>query len=193
MTRRKLSGFFLFAIACSVGAALIFAGLQPPSAPPAAVGAPQVQTPLWSPRRLPLFFTRAVESAALARAGDSLTKLLTTIVAPDRACVAVDSVGGSLVRIGSGTALTPASTLKLLTATAAIDRLGPDRRFTTRAFTDGADLVVVGGGDPLVATPEYIAFRHGEPRYQGAPFTPLTGLADAIVASGVHAISGALV
>ncbi len=45
----------------------------------------------------------------------------------------------------------PASTLKLLTATAALEALGPDRTFATRVVADGRNrLTLVGGGDPFL-------------------------------------------
>jgi D-alanyl-D-alanine carboxypeptidase/D-alanyl-D-alanine-endopeptidase (penicillin-binding protein 4) len=45
----------------------------------------------------------------------------------------------------------PASTLKLLTATAALGTLGPDRTFATRVVADGRHrIVLVGGGDPFL-------------------------------------------
>jgi D-alanyl-D-alanine carboxypeptidase/D-alanyl-D-alanine-endopeptidase (penicillin-binding protein 4) len=45
----------------------------------------------------------------------------------------------------------PASTLKLLTATAALGALGPDRTFATRVVADGRHrIVLVGGGDPFL-------------------------------------------
>ena len=48
----------------------------------------------------------------------------------------------------------PASTTKLLTLGAALEALGPDHRFTTRAVRgDGPrEVVLVGGGDPLLAS-----------------------------------------
>ena len=58
---------------------------------------------------------------------------------------------------------------KLLTATAALDVLGPRHRFRTAAVAGAApadgvvagDLWLVGGGDPLLATADYVArFRH---------------------------------
>ncbi len=51
-------------------------------------------------------------------------------------------------------ALTPASTLKLLTAAAALEVLGPEARFTTRVMpgTDADEIVLVGGGDPTLVT-----------------------------------------
>lgn len=50
----------------------------------------------------------------------------------------------------------PASTIKLLTTIAALDRLGPNYRWHTRAYLDGpleagrldGDLIIQGGGDP---------------------------------------------
>ncbi len=45
----------------------------------------------------------------------------------------------------------PASTTKLLTATAALDALGPDHEFETTVVGDGAGrIVLVGGGDPFL-------------------------------------------
>jgi len=140
-----------------------------------------------------VILARAVESQAQARAAFALTKELSDIVAPVHACVAVDGPDGALARVGAGQAFAPASTLKLLTATTALARLGPDHRFTTRAVIDArGNLVVFGGGDPLLATPEHIAYEHSQARFHDAPTTPLAGFADAIVAAGVHRVSGAL-
>jgi D-alanyl-D-alanine carboxypeptidase/D-alanyl-D-alanine-endopeptidase (penicillin-binding protein 4) len=55
-------------------------------------------------------------------------------------------------RHGHGT-VTPASTMKLLTMTAALQELGPDHRFTTSVVSTRTSrrVVLVGGGDPLLA------------------------------------------
>jgi D-alanyl-D-alanine carboxypeptidase/D-alanyl-D-alanine-endopeptidase (penicillin-binding protein 4) len=83
----------------------------------------------------------------------------------------------------------PASILKLLTAGAVLDRIGPDARFRTRAVAGGAiedgvlrgDLHLVGDGDPtLVARAER----------PGRPSTDLAGLADQLVAGGLRAVEG---
>lgn len=59
--------------------------------------------------------------------------------------------GAPVLTEGNGTVL-PASTLKLLTAVAALDVLGPDRTFETTVVADGPRRVVlVGGGDPLLS------------------------------------------
>jgi D-alanyl-D-alanine carboxypeptidase/D-alanyl-D-alanine-endopeptidase (penicillin-binding protein 4) len=46
--------------------------------------------------------------------------------------------------------VTPASTLKVLTSTAALETLGPEHRFSTSVTLDGNRLTLVGGGDPLL-------------------------------------------
>jgi D-alanyl-D-alanine carboxypeptidase/D-alanyl-D-alanine-endopeptidase (penicillin-binding protein 4) len=57
-----------------------------------------------------------------------------------------------LVSVGDGPA-TPASTTKLLTSTAALAALGPETRFTTRVVSAGPGrIVLVGGGDPYLAS-----------------------------------------
>ncbi len=56
-------------------------------------------------------------------------------------------------RGAAGDVATPASTTKLFTTSAALLALGPDHRFTTRVVATGArSLVLVGGGDPLLAS-----------------------------------------
>ena len=61
--------------------------------------------------------------------------------------------GRALFRSGAST-ITPASTTKLLTSTAALESLGPMARFRTTVRWDAAHrrLVLVGGGDPFLAS-----------------------------------------
>lgn len=64
--------------------------------------------------------------------------------------------GTLLYSQGTGGAI-PASTLKLLTATAALEVLGPDHTFATRVVADGPRRVVlVGGGDPLLSEDDLV-------------------------------------
>ncbi len=63
------------------------------------------------------------------------------------------ATGATLLSRDGGRDFTPASTVKLLTATAALDLLGPAHRFRTRVEVAGVTggivhLVLVGGGDP---------------------------------------------
>ncbi|RNM16753.1 D-alanyl-D-alanine carboxypeptidase/D-alanyl-D-alanine endopeptidase [Nocardioides pocheonensis] len=63
-----------------------------------------------------------------------------------------DLASGSVVyRSGAGP-VTPASTTKLLTTTAALEALGPTTRFRTTVRRSGDRIVLVGGGDPFLAT-----------------------------------------
>jgi D-alanyl-D-alanine carboxypeptidase/D-alanyl-D-alanine-endopeptidase (penicillin-binding protein 4) len=63
------------------------------------------------------------------------------------------SDGRLAYRYGSGR-VTPASTMKMLTTTAALHALGPQHRFVTRvvATPQSRRIVLVGGGDPLLAS-----------------------------------------
>ncbi len=91
----------------------------------------------------------------------------------------------------------PASTMKIITSSAALLTVGPDFRFTTRVET-GADITVtngvlpgpaylIGSGDPLLAT------RAFSRRYLEGNGTPLERLAANIRRSGVRSISGGIV
>jgi D-alanyl-D-alanine carboxypeptidase/D-alanyl-D-alanine-endopeptidase (penicillin-binding protein 4) len=59
---------------------------------------------------------------------------------------------GTVVFEHGARTVTPASTLKMLTTTAALEALGPDHRFTTRvvATPSSPRITLVGGGDPLL-------------------------------------------
>ncbi|MFT4262663.1 MAG: D-alanyl-D-alanine carboxypeptidase/D-alanyl-D-alanine-endopeptidase [Nocardioides sp.] len=60
--------------------------------------------------------------------------------------------GDPLVSVGTGSA-TPASTAKLLTTAAALHVYGPEATFATRVLSPRSGVIVlVGGGDPLLAT-----------------------------------------
>ena len=60
--------------------------------------------------------------------------------------------GDPVVTQGDTGPFVPASTTKLLTTTAALAALGPDHTFTTRTVLAGRRLVLVGGGDPYLAS-----------------------------------------
>lgn len=61
--------------------------------------------------------------------------------------------GTALYQHRAGTALIPASTTKILTAAAALSRLGPEHRFATTVTAPApGQIVLVGGGDPYLAT-----------------------------------------
>lgn len=192
MKGRKLAGCVLVAVACTAGAIWLVNDVRPAQAEPGRTDAAPIARPLWSARRVPSVLRSSVQTTLRDRASARLTQLLSAVVAPVHGCVAVDSESGSLVRVDTNGVFAPASTLKLLTGTAAIRRLGADHRFRTRVVNDGEDLVLVGGGDPLLATPAFIAGEHAGAIDRDTPLTPLASLADAIVAAGVRHVDGAL-
>jgi D-alanyl-D-alanine carboxypeptidase/D-alanyl-D-alanine-endopeptidase (penicillin-binding protein 4) len=164
------------------------------AAVPIATGEPAggaLVTPLASARRAPEWLQRPTADAAL-------TAALDTVVAqsPPDTCLVVHDGARVLYRRNATLPLTPASTVKLLTAVAAFDVLGRDHTFDTVAVTTGparsgivdGNLYVVGGGDPLLTTQAYNA-RYDQPQ----PFTDVALLAERIVAAGVTEIRGDVV
>ena len=95
--------------------------------------------------------------------------------------VAVSELGSDAVvyRSGAG-AVTPASTTKLLTTTAALEKLGPMARFRTTVRQSGDLIVLVGGGDPFLATSRATA----KGRY------PVRATLDELAASTAAALNG---
>jgi len=181
------------AVLAVAGIVAVLIALRAPAAASAGPARPSLGTPLWSLRRLPQPVADAAEAQRLQAA-------LTQRVNGQSACFTVRERSASLADAGNDTARVPASTLKLLTATAALDRLGRDFHFTTTAAAAGPPqsgvvdrLYLLGGGDPLLATPERIAVLAKDPEYAGLPTTPLADLADKIAATGVHAIPGGVV
>ncbi|MCU1428589.1 MAG: D-alanyl-D-alanine carboxypeptidase serine-type, family [Actinomycetia bacterium] len=164
------------------------------AAAPLTVGSRAGATPLFSPRRLPALFDDIVSAQQLQASVDFA-------FGRDNACIAIDSPIRPLARHAADQPLAPASTQKLLTGAAALEVLGPDHRFTTRAVTTAnvsggtltGDLYLVGGGDPMLSTPAFEAARHADPLTSGEPVTRLGDLADAIVRSGVRHIDGAVI
>lgn len=76
------------------------------------------------------------------------------VVAGNLAFSVIDSATGTvLAQRDAATARTPASTLKLLTATAALRTLDADSTLPTTTVLDGSTLTLVGGGD-MRLTPE---------------------------------------
>lgn len=108
---------------------------------PASAAAAQV-----APRTEPQ--AASAEAVRRALAGLLRDKRLGPQVAVD-----VDQLGDGTPLFHRGAHLvTPASTMKLLTTTAALEALGPDHRFTTSvvAGDTSKQIVLVGGGDPLL-------------------------------------------
>ena len=183
----------LVVVLAIVAAVAITSALQQPSAAHPRRPGPSLGTPLWSIRRTPQPVTDAVGVQHLQTA-------LTAATGGNRACFDVQSGTTVLATAALDTALTPASTIKLLTATAALDQLGADFHFTTTVQSSAAPragtvdrLYLVGHGDPLLASPERIATDQQDPETAGLATTPLATLAERIKAAGVTAIPGGIV
>ncbi len=165
------------------------------AAPAPAGAAPALATPLFSLRRVPALLSRVVAETHLR---SDLDRIMTDPVygpARDRSCLVVGDPGGGTVHYARQPALglIPASTFKLLTASAALAQLGADTRFTTSVRAgappaDGAvgDLYLVGGGDPLLSTAEFASDGGylGQPRLS----TSIEALADKVVGAGVRRV-----
>ena len=97
-----------------------------------------------------------------------------------------------LVSLNPDKPFTPASVLKVLTTSAALEKLGPDFRFRTGVYTNGrlledgtlaGDLYLVGRGDPnLTETPE-------DPAEKPA----IRDLADKLIALGIRRVEGSVI
>ncbi|MDE0802434.1 MAG: D-alanyl-D-alanine carboxypeptidase/D-alanyl-D-alanine-endopeptidase [Acidimicrobiales bacterium] len=90
----------------------------------------------------------------------------------------------------------PASIQKLVVAVAALIELGGDATYVTDVHGalggDGVvqgDLFLQGGGDPILSTAPYAARSRNQPQI----FSDFDRLADAVVAAGVTAVTGAVV
>lgn len=97
--------------------------------------------------------TGAAGTADPARVRRAVTRLLADDdLGPHVLAAVAGSDGSALFAKGSGTAV-PASTLKLLTGVAALHTMPAEQTFATTVVTDGPGRVVlVGGGDPLLAS-----------------------------------------
>ncbi|MEU1779195.1 D-alanyl-D-alanine carboxypeptidase/D-alanyl-D-alanine-endopeptidase [Streptomyces abikoensis] len=86
----------------------------------------------------------------LAEALDSLLK--DSALGSDHAAAVVDATTGErLYGVAQSDAYTPASTIKLATAAAALSAVGPEHRIETTVMASGGDgVVLVGGGDPTL-------------------------------------------
>lgn len=147
-------------------------------------------TQLLSARRLPTTLSVETRLGGLRKSLKGLTSTL-----PSDSCLLVDVEGRRLVAINGGKALMPASSLKLVVASAALELLGPDFRFATtlRGVVNGGvvtgDVWLVGGGDPLLTLGNYTSTES----HPTLTPTRIETLADELQAAGITAITGSVV
>ncbi len=116
----------------------------------------------------------------------------------DRSCTAISVDGNDVGERNKDLPVIPASTQKIVVAAVALDVLGEDHRFTTEVVVseepvDGVvagDLVLVGGGDPLLSS-DWYPMSNLERRPVLNP-TSLDALADSVQAAGVSVVGGSV-
>lgn len=179
-------------IAASVALGRVGNESLPPASDESLVAASPV-TPVLSIRRAPEILTSP-------RANEELIAELSTWVnqLPENSCFVVSAGGEPIFEHNPTLPLRPASNLKILTAVAALDLLGPDTTFTTGLYARQApdengllegDLYVLGGGDPVLATDAYAAVL---PEGFSEIRTRADELADLAVAQNLSNITGSV-
>ena len=138
---RIAAGVAAVVLAVSGGHAV---GLADAPAPP-----PLSQSP-----PLPLLDAAAAPSIDPGVLRSVLTPLLADpALGPNPGAVVLDGITGqSLLEQAADTAVTPASSLKIATALAALSALGPQHVLRTSVLRDESGIVLVGGGDPTLLT-----------------------------------------
>lgn len=149
-----------------------------------------LDAPVLSVRRGPATLAQILKSEPLETAA---AEFIATLDAASCAMVAVD--GRLVAAHNPDVMLRPASTVKLITAAVALDVLGADFRYTTdvrgvlaNGQVDG-DLILVGGGDPVLSSEWWT----GASQFPPFNVTSIEALAESIVAAGVTSISGGVV
>ncbi len=159
--------------------------------------APALTTSLLSPRRLPVWLAQtAADERLTSTLATALSRSAVGSVASS-SCLLVTQHGRVLASKTPDAELIPASNMKILTATAALDRLGVDFRYTTPVMASSApvdgvidgDLYLVGSGDPLLRTPAYV----DDQPFPEPVYTSLTQLAAQVRATGITRIDGSVV
>lgn len=175
--------------------------LQVPASDRPARGGPEPdlaapQAAVLSVRRVPGLLATAV---ADSRLHGQLAHLLADPGlgrAATESCLVVEQGERRIMSLRPSASLIPASNLKVLTGAAALAELKSGTRLVTEVRADGpvrdgildGRLWLVGGGDPLLATADYVATLPNQPQ----PFTALEALADKVVAAGIREVRGAV-
>lgn len=150
------------------------------------------EVPVLSARRLPEFLTVPISNERLADELDAVYN--ESIGVTNLTCMSVYNGDEPLFQQQANQVFTPASTLKIQTAVAALLKLGPDFTYTTSVYADEApldgvvnNLYLVGSGDPLLMTSDYA--RSFE-RYPAEFYTDINELATSVVNGGITQING---
>jgi D-alanyl-D-alanine carboxypeptidase/D-alanyl-D-alanine-endopeptidase (penicillin-binding protein 4) len=153
-------------------------------------------TPLLSVRRVPDWVAQTVAAQRLAPTLSAILAQPALGLAARTSCVVATQGGLTLFSDHPLESLIPASNMKLLTATALLDRLGPTYHLTTTVVgarpvggSVRGDLYLVGGGDPLLRTSGYASALGPDQTI----YTSLNQLAEQVRDAGVTAVTGSVV
>lgn len=148
-------------------------------------------TPVFSFRRAPELLTPPGANDELVAGLEQWTERL-----PPGSCFVASAGGERLFEHKPERPVIPASNMKILTAVAALESLGPDFVYETRVAgtarpnADGVldgDIYVIGGGDPVVMTD---AYRAVQPATDSDVHTSADALADQIIAVNLNRVTG---
>lgn len=181
--------FVFFAALIVVSSAVIPIDASAQSTPAEPTSVPV--TPLLSARRFPGSLQTGSDPELLSSVEQYLSKV------NGSTCAIVEQDGRVIVDRAGTEEFAPASLMKLATAIAALDILGPDHVFTTRFLAEGpvedgvinGDLYVVGGGDPLLTTPGYKSVFDNPDQF----YEDFSVLADTLADAGVTEVTGDLI
>ena len=162
---------------------------------PVTVSAPRVA--VLSARRAPeLIVDLRARSRLQAAVADLLSAPSLGAEGAADSCLLVRQGGRSIATHNPGLGVLPASTMKVLTATAVLATTDRNARFTTTVRTARpavagvvADLWLVGGGDPILATDAYLSTFKRQPQIA----TSFERLVDGVVAAGISRVTGPVV
>jgi len=159
---------------------------------PATSAPVAINTPLLSVRRAPAVLSRDANSAAFL---SELQPLLDSI--DSSSCFAVSIDGSPVAAVNETVPLRPASNVKLVTASVALEVLGEEFVYTTTVNgvvgaggVVAGDLFLIGGGDPVLNSTWWVGPNQ---KFPPVNVTSIEVLAEAVKAAGVTSISGSIV
>jgi serine-type D-Ala-D-Ala carboxypeptidase/endopeptidase (penicillin-binding protein 4) len=185
--RRQITLGILFVLT------LLCAGFSWRSATPVDAATSKIEpiVPVIAPQRVPALLAAAVSDS------ETRSGVASALAGWTPSCLAASRDGRPVVQQQVDKAVTPASTMKLVTASAALDILGPDATFTTtvrssskpKNGTLSGPIYLVGGGDPLLFTNDYVSALQRKHDIH----TSLEALAQSLVDDGLRQVNGSVV